>query len=517
MSAVHDVGGLVGRNSGSIVGSYVTGAVSGTGTGVGGLVGENNGSVAASYAAVEVTGGDDVGGLVGENHAAVTASYATGRVTGENQVGGLAGSNGSTITASYATGPVTGEDDAGGLVGSNESAGATGTVTGGYWDTTTSGRTTSDGGAGKTTTELQAPDGYTGIYAGWSVDLDGDTTGDSPWHFGTSTQYPALSVDVNGAGGATWQELGHQLRAGPSLTVTADGRPAALSWTAVATSAWSPAPDVTYAVTRDDGTEVTVIGEASSGLTATDTAVPVGATRTFQVAAVVHGGETVRSAPVSVTGVPLNQPPAATGTLAPRTLPIASGAVSVDVSGAFDDPENDALTYGAVSSAPTVVSVSVSGSTVTLTPLSAGVATITVTATDAGGSNRSASLAFVVTVPNRSPVAVGALADRSVRVSDGVFTVEVSGAFSDPDGDALTYGASSSDTSVASVTVAGSTVSVTPLSGGAGDGDGDGDRRGRLEHVGDADVHGDGGEPSLRWRWARWLRSRCGWPTARGR
>ena len=147
-------------------------------------------------------------------------------------------------------------------------------------------------------------------------------------------------------------------------------------------------------------------------------------------------------------------------------LPIADGAVAVSVSDAFQDPEDDTLTYGAVSSAPSVATVGVSGSTVTVKPLTAGTTTITVTATDVDGSAMSAARTFVVTVPNRPPVTVGSLADRFVRVSEGVFTVEVSGAFSDPDNDALTYGAVSSAPSVASVEVSGSAVSVTPVSGG---------------------------------------------------
>ena len=63
---------------------------------------------------------------------------------------------------------------------------------------------------GKTTSELQAPTSYAGIYAEWDVDVDGVTGGDAPWHFGTSGQYPALSVDFDGDGTATWQEFGAQ-------------------------------------------------------------------------------------------------------------------------------------------------------------------------------------------------------------------------------------------------------------------------------------------------------------------
>ena len=33
----------------------------------------------------------------------------------------------------------------------------------------------------KTTSELQSPTGYTGIYADWNVDLDGDGARDDPW------------------------------------------------------------------------------------------------------------------------------------------------------------------------------------------------------------------------------------------------------------------------------------------------------------------------------------------------
>ena len=422
-----DVGGLVGSNAGSVAGSYTTGVVSGTGDRVGGLVGRNEstGAVRTSYSTARVSGNASVGGLLGEHDGALTAGYATGRVSGSSRVGGLVGRSQSTgsIVASYATAYVSGRSDAGGLIGADG-----GTVTASYWDTSTSGQTV--GTAGRTTAALQALTGYSGLYQTWNVDLDGDSTVDDPWDFGTTTQYPVLAVDGDGNGQARWQEFGHQLRAGPTLTLTADGRPVALSWTAVTANAWSPAPEVTYTVTRDNGTTVTVIGEGLSGLTDTDTVVPVGVTHTYQVAAVVDGGEPVRSAAVAVTGVPPNRGPVREGTLPARTLPIDDGAVAVAVSGAFSDPDNDDLTYEASSSAPLVASASVSGSTVTVTPLTDGTATITVTATDVSGSNMSATQTFVVTVPNRPPMVSGTLPNRSVRVSDGVFMVDVSGAFS---------------------------------------------------------------------------------------
>ena len=303
VSGSSDVGGLVGTdNNSSIIGSYVTGMVSGTGDNVGGLVGQTYGSsVVTSYAAVEVTGGNNVGGLIGENDAAVTASYATGWVAGDDNVGGLVGSNGITITASYATGPVTGQSNVGGLVGRNtRSFSFTGTVTASYWDTSTSGQTT---GSGRTTAQLQAPTSYSGIYQRWNVDLDGDGVSDNPWDFGTADQYPALKTNFDGQGTASWQEFGRQLRKGPTLTTTVGAAQVVLTWTPVDASVWTPPPEVTYTLYRDNGTAVETVAADLDGRQHTDTGVITGVTYTYQVAAVVQGGEAVRSARVSVRAV----------------------------------------------------------------------------------------------------------------------------------------------------------------------------------------------------------------------
>ena len=135
------VGGLVGRNYGTVSNSYSTGNVTGKKL-VGGLVGENyNGNISNSYSTGNVTGEGEVGegevgGLVGQNWGTVSNSYSTGNVTGEKLVGGLVGNNGnSTISNSYSTGNVTGGYDVGGLVGYDDEGNisnsySTGNVTG---------------------------------------------------------------------------------------------------------------------------------------------------------------------------------------------------------------------------------------------------------------------------------------------------------------------------------------------------------------------------------------------------
>ena len=200
VSGRYYVGGLVGYSSlGTISGSYAAGAVSGNYY-VGGLVGYSHyrftryNIISGSYATGSVSGGDYVGGLVGSsNYGSISSSYATGSVSGSgDDIGGLVGHSESTsIIASYAVGRVSASGDTlyiGGLIGYDEGS----DIAASYWDTETSGQAGSYGGIGKTTAELQSPDGYTGIYAGWNLDLDGDSIGDDPWHFGNSGQYPAL-------------------------------------------------------------------------------------------------------------------------------------------------------------------------------------------------------------------------------------------------------------------------------------------------------------------------------------
>ena len=95
------------------------------------------------------------------------------------------------------------------------------------------------------------------------------------------------------------------------------------------------------------------------------------------------------------SGTPANRPPRAVGTLSDRTLAL-DGTLTVDVSRAFLDPDGDALTFTASSSAPHVVTASAAGARVTLMGMGAGTAAVQVTATDPGGL--SATQSFTVTV-----------------------------------------------------------------------------------------------------------------------
>jgi len=130
VNGLYDIGALVGRNQtgGRIETSFSSGQVLAQRSSGGGLVGTNFGSIGNSHSSANVAGdAGRGGGLVGTNSGSIMNSLATGSVgTG----GGLVGQGGGAITNSF-------------------------------WNLD-SGSTTSAGGAGKTSAELQSVATYTG-------------------------------------------------------------------------------------------------------------------------------------------------------------------------------------------------------------------------------------------------------------------------------------------------------------------------------------------------------------------
>ena len=149
---------------------------------------------------------------------------------------------------------------------------------------------------------------------------------------------------------------------------------------------------------------------------------------------------------------------------------IADGEVYVDstlvldAAAYFADPDGDDLAYTATSSDTTRATVVVSESVVTVTGMGVGGAMVTVVARDPGGLTVEQS--FAVTVPNRTPVAVGTIEDRVVEV-DSVFALDVAGYFADPDRDSLAYAATLSDSARVVVGLAGSMLTLTGVAKGS--------------------------------------------------
>ena len=269
------------------------------------------------------------------------------------------------------------------------------------------------------------------------------------------------------------EEFGYQFRESIVLTAAIPEGVAQvdLAWTGVTVDHWDPEPDVTYILLRDDGTTVETLSENTEAGNYSDLSVTPGSTYTYRVAVVVMGGEATCTG-VSVT-IPAaaNQPPQVIKELDDLSLRVGQ-TWEVDVTEVFQDLDDDPLTYEETSDNEPVVTVSRTETVVTLTAVAVGTATITITATDTGGL--SATQEFQVTVtrpsplpppPNRPPQAVGTLADRTLQVGTSE-TVNVAGAFRDPDNDTLEYEATSSNETFVTGSVTGAVVTLTAVAVG---------------------------------------------------
>jgi len=187
VSGGDQVGGLIGSTfpAGHVSRCYADVSVSGVYE-VGGLVGENwNGTISYCCSSGGVTGYKWLGGLVGESGGTIFDCYAQGSVAGSEWVAGLAGFISSwkgTISRCYSSGSVVGNSGIGGFLARNY-----GKVSDSFWDIQTSGQTTSAGGRGLTTAEMQTESTFTDD--GWDFNTP-------IWTIDDGNDYPRLWWEV---------------------------------------------------------------------------------------------------------------------------------------------------------------------------------------------------------------------------------------------------------------------------------------------------------------------------------
>ncbi len=178
------LGGLIGMNQrATLERVYAQGNVTSSGWKIGGLVGYNyHASIYTSFATGSVNGFAKVGGLVGENIlSGVSQAYATGSVEGEHTVGGLCGyHSGGGVREAYSTGLIAANTDAGGLIGGINQSGRDNTINS-FWNSETSGMTTSNGGTRALTSEMKDVVTYTqlGTHLDAAWDFWGNPNDDS--------------------------------------------------------------------------------------------------------------------------------------------------------------------------------------------------------------------------------------------------------------------------------------------------------------------------------------------------
>ena len=199
-----------------------------------------------------------------------------------------------------------------------------------------------------------------------------------------------------------------------------------------------------------------VASATASGATVTVTARSAGEA-TVTVTATDPGGLSAAQS-FTVTVRTPNRPPLVAGELADLTL--APGATAdVDLAGTFRDPEGADLVYSATSSAASVASVAMQGTALlTIVARSTGDATVTVTATDPDGL--AAALSFAVTVAARPTIK--RIAPLHLAASGESSEVNLAETFeASPGGAPLTFSATSTAPSLASVTVFDGLLTVT--------------------------------------------------------
>ncbi len=190
--------------------------ITGSGEYVGGLVGSNGhwdgegGVLTNCYSSGSISGKNNVGGLVGFNYEGdVIQCYSTAAVGGDSNIGGLVGRNYSLVMGSYSTGLVRDTRTSvllsdlspciGGLVGDELVSASIGhsanfssrcIVADCFWNVQSSGQSTSAGGAGKTTAEMQTASTF--LEAGW--DFVGETANGTEdiWWILEGQDYPRL-------------------------------------------------------------------------------------------------------------------------------------------------------------------------------------------------------------------------------------------------------------------------------------------------------------------------------------
>ena len=183
-----------------------------------------------------------------------------------------------------------------------------------------------------------------------------------------------------------------------------------------------------------------------------------------------------------------NLPPRIVNPLENRTLQAGFGTDTMDIQKVFNDPNDDKLFFNAKSSDDEVVSATIFQSSqliireghagkskITLTAndeivsvtilqnnqlviseVGTGIATITLTADDGQGETATHTLevSIIENIPeNQPPMVVNPLENKTLQEGFGMDMIDIQNVFNDPNNDALTFNAHSSDDEIVSVTI----------------------------------------------------------------
>lgn len=219
--------------------------------------------------------------------------------------------------------------------------------------------------------------------------------------------------------------------------------------------------DLTYTVSFDDDTVAHAVYRVATNVIRVYGDTVGSATAT--VTATDDAGQSVSDSFLVTVTVP-NHPPMLVGEIVGTTLEVGEH-MDFSLDGVFEDEGE--LTYSTESSNDDIADAlyRVSTNSVRVYAIGVGTTTITVTATDDVGQVARAKFTMVIEPANDPPMLSGMLDDQVVTVGTPE-TMSVASAFTDPDDDALSFTAASSDTSVATVAMSGADLTTTGVSAG---------------------------------------------------
>ncbi len=221
--------------------------------------------------------------------------------------------------------------------------------------------------------------------------------------------------------------------------------------------------NISIAVSSDTESVVTVaINNADGSITITE--VGVGTATITVTASDGNGGSVIDEFVVTVNAV--NNAPVVANVISDQSENEGFTSNTIDLTNVFTDEDGDVLTFNATSSDESVATVSINGSTLTYTEVANGTTTITVTADDSNGGTETDDFTLTINNVNDAPVLANAISDQSENEGFTSNTVDLTNVFTDEDGDVLTFTATSSDESVATVSINGSTLTYTEVENG---------------------------------------------------
>jgi len=320
-------------------------------------------------------------------------------------------------------------------------------------------QTTAQGTAATLTIVATDPDGDTltygidGLPGGLSLaPASGVITG-SPSAAGTFNVTVAV---IDGKGGST--------AVGFVWTVTAANRPPVLTTPAAQTSVQGAAVTLSLVASDPDGDALTYAanglpaGLAINAATGAITGTPTTAGTSPVSVSVSDGRGATASAGFTWTVTAGNRPPALTTPAAQTTVQGSAASLNLVAS----DADGDALSFAATGLPAGLVLNTATGA-ITGTPTTPGTSTVGIAANDGKGGTASASFTWTVTAANRAPVVTAPAAQATVQGTSITLGITAS----DPDGDALAYGATGLPAGLSLASGTG-VISGTPTTVGTG-------------------------------------------------